>query len=84
MGTEVVSSKDGSLAALLGASPGASTAVTTMLKVLFSCWSEKMETEVWKERLVKLLPSFGKKINDDFSLLKKVRERNNDILGFID
>ena len=84
MGTEVVSSSDGSLAALLGASPGASTAVTTMLEVLVSCWSQKMETSDWKESLHKLLPSFGKNINEDLSLLKKVRERNDDILGFLE
>ena len=84
MGTEVVTSSDGSLAALLGASPGASTAVTTMLEVLVSCWSQKMETSAWKESLHNLLPSFGKNINEDLSLLKKVRERNDDILGFLE
>ncbi len=84
MGTEVVSSKDGSLAALLGASPGASTAVTTMLEVLSSCWSKKMESASWNERLKKLIPSLGKKSNDDFTFLKKIRERNDEILGFLD
>ena len=84
MGTEVVSSKDGSFAALLGASPGASTAVTTMLQVLSNCWAEKMQTEAWKERLRNLVPSFGQNINEDFSLLKKIRERNDKTLGFID
>ena len=37
-GTEVITSDDGSLAALLGASPGASTAVDIMLDVLKRCY----------------------------------------------
>tara|TARA_Y100001968_G_scaffold314963_2_gene341034 strand:- start:31266 stop:32759 length:1494 start_codon:yes stop_codon:yes gene_type:complete len=82
MGTEVVSSSDGSLAALLGASPGASTAVTTMLEVLKTCWAGKMATDAWKGRLMTLFPSFGQKIQNDVALLKKVRDRNDAILGF--
>lgn len=42
-GTEIVCAADGSLAALLGASPGASTAVSIMLDVLKRCFPEKME-----------------------------------------
>lgn len=82
MGTEVVSSDDGSLAALLGASPGASTAVTIMLDVLQRCWPLKMATKDWEEKLNQLFPSFGKDINKDSALLQKVRTRNNEILGF--
>ena len=82
MGTEVVTSRDGSLAALLGASPGASTAVTTMLEVLKRCWPGKMAKPSGKERLHRILPSVDKRINEDFSLLTKVRQRNNEILGF--
>ena len=82
MGTEVVSSADGSLAALLGASPGASTAVTTMLEVLRRCWAKEMETAPWKEKLLKLFPSFGQGMKPDLSLLTKVRARNDAILGF--
>ena len=81
MGTEVVSSEDGSLAALLGASPGASTAVSIMLEVLKRCWSEKMSTSLWEERLKKLLPSFGEDINTDKSFLDKMRNRSDYLLG---
>jgi malate dehydrogenase (quinone) len=49
-GTEVVTSADGSLAALLGASPGASTAVATMLDVLAACFPEE------GPRLAELVP----------------------------
>ena len=81
LGTEVVASSDGSLAALLGASPGASTAVSIMLEVLQSCWSEKMSTELWQQRLKKLLPSFGKELVSDEILLAKLRHRSNSLLG---
>ena len=81
MGTEVVTSSDGSLAALLGASPGASTAVSIMLEVLKSCWPEKMSTTLWQERLKKLLPSLGENINSDKSSLDKIRNRSNYLLG---
>ena len=45
LGTEVVASGDGSLAALLGASPGASTAVTIMLEVLQRCFKQRLDSE---------------------------------------
>ena len=83
MGTEVVSSADGSLAALLGASPGASTSVSIMLEVLHRCWPEKMATHSWKKRLIKLIPSLGNDANKDQLFLNEVRQRNDSILGFL-
>lgn len=55
-GTEVVSSKDGSLAALLGASPGASTAVKIMLDLIEKCFPENLEE--WKPKIQKMIPSY--------------------------
>ena len=81
MGTEVVSSSDGSLAALLGASPGASTAVSIMLEVLRRCWREKMSTTIWQDRLKQLLPHLSEDINPHKALLEKIRNRNNYLLG---
>ncbi len=81
MGTEVVTSSDGSLAALLGASPGASTAVSIMLEVLKRCWSEKMSTYYWQNRLRQLVPSFQLDVNTDKSLLDKIRLRTDSLLG---
>ena len=83
MGTEVVTSSDGSLAALLGASPGASTAVTIMLEVLQRCWSDKMGSEDWIKRLQRLLPSFGNDLTADSSLLLKTRNRSNSLLKLL-
>ena len=59
LGTEVVAAADGSLAALLGASPGASTAVTIMLEVLERCFPQRLASEHWQQRLQALLPSYG-------------------------
>src|SRR5690554_1553232 len=74
-GTEIVAAKDGSLAALLGASPGASTAVHAMLDVIHRCFGEKAKTPQWQERLRELIPSYGQSLVDDEALLTRVRER---------
>ena len=81
MGTEVVSSSDGSLAALLGASPGASTAVTIMIEVLNRCWGEKMKSSEWQIRMNELFPSFGKDINSNQEILMAIRNRNDFLLN---
>lgn len=62
-GTELVCCGDGSLAALLGASPGASTAVTAMLDVLKKCFPEQMASAAWKQKLKKMTPSYAMKPN---------------------
>ncbi len=80
-GTEVVTSKDGSLAALLGASPGASTATATMLEVIERCFPERTATTAFRENLAKTIPSWGQDITQDLALLKSVRSRTNAILG---
>jgi len=74
-GTEVVSAADGSLAALLGASPGASVTVKAMLEVLEKCFSEEMETDEWKEKLEEMVPSYKKSLINDAELMKTVRNR---------
>ena len=81
MGTEVVASSDGSLAALLGASPGASTAVTIMLEVLERCFAKQLETAPWQARLRQLLPSYGQVLNDDALLLEATRRRSDALLN---
>jgi len=83
MGTEVVSSADGSIAALLGASPGASTAVKIMLEVIQRCWADKFFSDLWQTRLKKLIPSFGRDFTSDKNFLMKNRQRNDDLLNLI-
>jgi len=83
MGTEVVTSSDGSLAALLGASPGASTAVTIMIEVLNRCWHEKMKSSKWKNKMLELFPSIGIDINSNQDALLAIRKRNDFLLKLI-
>ena len=80
-GTEVVSAADGSIAALLGASPGASTAVSIMLGLLKQCFPEEYASAAWQNKLKEIIPSFGKSLAADASLCKTIRERSNGILG---
>jgi malate dehydrogenase (quinone) len=60
-GTEVISSADGSIAGLLGASPGASTAVHIMLQVLKSSFPAEFPT--WEKKLKKIIPSYGTELS---------------------
>ncbi|MDP2506243.1 MULTISPECIES: malate dehydrogenase (quinone) [unclassified Oceanobacter] len=73
-GTELVSAADGSLAALLGASPGASVAAYAMLEVLEKCFADKM-TGAWQDRLKTMIPSYGQSLIEDSELLERVRQR---------
>lgn len=74
-GTEVIATGDGSLAALLGASPGASTAAQTMIDILERCFAERMNEPAWRDRLKAMVPSYGQSLTDDADLLKRVRKR---------
>lgn len=60
-GTEVITSEDRSIAGLLGASPGASTAVSIMLGLIKTCFPERMAQ--WEPRLRELIPSYGQTLN---------------------
>ena len=68
-GTEVVSSADGSIAGLLGASPGASTAVPIMLDVLAKCFPDRIEG--WTPQLVRMIPSYGTQLSSSTATAKK-------------
>lgn len=80
-GTEVVSAADGSLAALLGASPGASTAVATMLEMLLKCFPEQAKSEAWQTAIHRMVPSFGSSLAEDAGLLERIRAHNSEVLG---
>lgn len=79
-GTEVVSAADGSLAALIGASPGASTAAATMVDLIQRCFPEA-KSEAFQATLRKLIPSHGQNLSKDPELLKQVRDRCDQVLG---
>lgn len=80
-GTEVVSAADGSIAALLGASPGASTAVSIMLTLLAKCFPEQLKTEAWQQKLRAMIPSYGRSLAENPELLAQVRSESASALG---
>lgn len=69
-GTEVITSQDGTLAALLGASPGASTAVAVMLDILQRAFKDKFKQ--WEPQVKEMVPSFGVRLTDDIALFKQL------------
>lgn len=79
-GTEVVSAADGSIAALLGASPGASTAVSIMIDLLKRCFPEKMASSQWQDKIKEMIPSYGQQLSKDEALCAQVRNRTTEAL----
>ncbi|MFD6395631.1 malate dehydrogenase (quinone) [Nocardia sp. NPDC060249] len=69
-GTAVISAQDGSIAGLLGASPGASTCVTAMLDVMQRCFPEQYTG--WTPRLQQMIPSLGQKLSENQALFQEV------------
>jgi malate dehydrogenase (quinone) len=70
-GTELVVGGDGTVAGLLGASPGASTAVSAMLTLLERCFPDRMPA--WRPALQEAIPSYGRSLSADPALLAEVR-----------
>lgn len=78
-GTEVVSSSDGTVAALLGASPGASTAVHVMLEVLEKCFPDQMNA--WESKIKEMIPSYGMSLSDNPAFFEKIYASTSHTLG---
>lgn len=76
-GTEVINSADGSLAVLLGASPGASTTVSIMLNLIERCFPKEFASQEWQTKFKEMIPSFGQKLNENETLLKQLREETS-------
>ena len=71
------------MACLLGASPGASTAVSAMIEVLNRCFNEEMNNELWQEKLKNMIPSFGLHLNDNQQLLNEIRTKTTKIYNLL-
>ncbi len=78
-GTEVVASADGTIAGLLGASPGASTAVPIMLDVLAKCFPSRLAD--WRPRLEQMIPSYGAQLAANKAEAKSTLNRTAKILA---
>ncbi len=79
-GTEVVTAQDGSVAALLGASPGASTAVSIMLDLLKRCFADKTATPEWQAKLKEMIPGYGESLSKNEALAEELREHTSKVL----
>src|ERR1700722_15806474 len=82
-GTEIVSSADHSIVAMLGASPGASTAVWIMIQVLESCFGDNLKHE-WYAKLQEMIPSYGQSLINDAVLTRRVRSYTAELLHIQD
>ena len=78
-GTEVVAAADGSIAGLLGASPGASTAVPIMIGLVEKCFPASLEK--WAPSLRAMVPSYGTLLSDDPTLADATMTRTAKVLG---
>ena len=78
-GTEVITAGDGSVAALLGASPGASTAVHVMLEVIQKCFPEHFSE--WETKIKEMIPSYGLSLMDNPELLENIHTTTTQTLG---
>lgn len=78
-GTEVVSAADGSVAALLGASPGASTAVSVMLEVIEKCFPQYLKE--WEPKLKEMIPSYGQSLVKNPGLIRDIQTSTTAALG---
>ena len=78
-GTAVLAAADGSIAGLLGASPGASTAVPAMFDVMKRCFPDRYPS--WEPKLKEMVPSLGVKLSDDPALFHEVWDHGTRVLG---
>jgi malate dehydrogenase (quinone) len=81
-GTEVINAADGSIAALLGASPGASTAVHVMLEVIKKCFPQHMKE--WEPKVKEMIPSYGVSLLKNPELIDEIHTSTARTLGLIE
>ncbi|MDK9487900.1 malate:quinone oxidoreductase, partial [Klebsiella pneumoniae] len=81
LGTEVVSDQQGTIAALLGASPGASTAAPIMLNLLEKVFGDRVSSPQWQATLKAIVPSYGRKLNGDVAATERELQYTSEVLG---
>jgi malate dehydrogenase (quinone) len=80
-GTEQVGSADHSIVALLGASPGASTAASISVQVLEKCFADELASGGWLDRLKAIIPTYGIDLKQDEAATRETRARTAGVLG---
>lgn len=82
-GTELVAAQDGSIAALLGASPGASVTVSIMLGLLERCFPERYQSAEWTAKLKEIFPAREKQLETDAAVYREVNQMTADRLQIV-
>ena len=80
-GTELIAASDRSIVALLGASPGASTAVWIMLQIIEHNFPQELRTEGWEAKLKEMIPSVGQSLIENAALCQQLRAETAAILN---
>ena len=83
-GTELVSAADRSIVAMLGASPGASTAVWIMVEVIKRFFQDKLKKAGWSAKLKDMIPSYGQSLVENAALCRQVRAETAAVLQISD
>lgn len=82
-GTEIVAAADGSIAALLGASPGASVSVSAMLDLIERCFADKIKSDEWSTRLKTIFKADAKALENDPALYREVSAASSKVLQLV-
>jgi malate dehydrogenase (quinone) len=80
-GTELVGAADRSLVALLGASPGASTAAFIAISVLEKYFPDELTASAWLPKLKEIIPSYGVSLIEDAEFCQRVRADTAEVLN---
>ncbi|PJR67760.1 malate dehydrogenase (quinone) [Raoultella sp. T31] len=80
LGTEVVSDDEGTVAALLGASPGASTAAPIMLQLMEKVFKEKVQSPAWQAKLKEIIPSYGLRLDGNPAAIEQALAWTSEVL----
>ena len=72
LGTEIVTDQQKTIAALLGASPGASTAAPIAINVIKQLFPAEFASPDWQQKIHQIVPSYGQKLNDNPALAQQV------------
>jgi len=81
-GTGVVGSADNSIVALLGASPGASTAAYIAFETLEKCFAKEL-ADGWRDRLKTIIPTYGIDLTKDADATGETRAQTAAVLGLV-
>ncbi|MFM8986677.1 MAG: malate:quinone oxidoreductase [Planctomycetia bacterium] len=84
-GTEVFASQDRSLAALLGASPGASVAVSIALETIKTCLPHLLATAAGRDRMRRMIPTYDDDLKrpENAGLFTRSTQAAEETLGLV-